>query len=61
MFTLRVCVVSWGIKKQTLTIIRTAEEEYIAYNTTVYEALWLKHFMRGIEVIKETESMSQWT
>ena len=52
-FTLGGGVVYWVSKKQTSMAMSTAEAEYIACNTAVQEAFWLKYFLADLEIIGE--------
>eukprot|EP00268_Persea_americana_P015395 TRINITY_DN17093_c1_g1_i3.p1 TRINITY_DN17093_c1_g1~~TRINITY_DN17093_c1_g1_i3.p1 ORF type:complete len:267 (-),score=36.41 TRINITY_DN17093_c1_g1_i3:293-1093(-) len=54
-YTLGGGAVSWGSKKQTSTAMSTAEAEYIACSTAVQEVVWLRNFLRGIDLIGDDQ------
>ena len=51
MYTLGGGAISWGSKKQTSTAMSMAEAEHIACITAVQEAVWLRNFLCGIDLI----------
>ena len=54
-YTLGGGAISWGSKKQTSTALSTVNAEYIACSTAVQEAVWLRNFLCGIDLISEDQ------
>ena len=49
-FLLNNGAISWSSKKQSCIALSTMEAEYVACSSTVQEAIWLKRFLKHLEI-----------
>lgn len=53
-FLLNKGAITWSSKKQPCIALSTMEEEYIAYSATVQEVVWLRRFLKHLDIGKDT-------